>query len=69
MCLDNDPNKRPPISDVSERMRRMKEIESANCPDIKKVMDPIMWQLDQAMEMLKETTIVPVTKVLLRELN
>ena len=47
----------------------MKEIESANCPDIKKVMDPIMWQLDQAMEMLKETTIVPVTKVLLRELN
>jgi len=23
-CLDNDPNKHPPISEVSERMRRKK---------------------------------------------
>ena len=27
-CLDNQPSRRPPISDVSERMKRMKEAES-----------------------------------------
>ena len=62
-CLDNDPNKRPPIPDVSERVKRMKELESVNCPDVKKVMDPITWQLDQTIEVIKETTIAPAVKV------
>jgi len=33
-CLDNDPSRRPPISDVSERIRRIKEAENARCPDV-----------------------------------
>ena len=32
-CLDNDPSRRPPISNVSERMRRMKEAENVRSPD------------------------------------
>ena len=31
LCLDNQPSRRPPISDVSERMKRMKEAESVRC--------------------------------------
>ena len=42
-CLDNDPSRRPPISDVSERMRRMKEAEDVRCPDV--TMNPITWQI------------------------
>ena len=44
-CLDNDPSRRPPISDVSERMRRMKEAENLRCPDV--TMSPITWQVEQ----------------------
>ena len=33
-CLDNDPSRRPPISDVSEKIRRMKEVETVRCPDL-----------------------------------
>ena len=42
-CLSNDPSRRPPISDVSERMRRMKEAENVRCPDV--AMIPITWQI------------------------
>ena len=35
-CLDNDPSRRPPISDVSERMRRMKEAKNLKHPDVTK---------------------------------
>ena len=40
-CLDNQPSRRPPISDVSGRMKRMKEIESVRCPHVN--MNPITW--------------------------
>ena len=32
-CLKNNPISRPLISDVAERMKRMKEAESTRCPD------------------------------------
>ena len=43
-CLDDNPARRPPISDVSERMRRIKEAESKKSPDV--TMDPTTWQGD-----------------------
>ena len=33
-CLDNQQSRRPPISGVSERMKRMKEAESMSCPHV-----------------------------------
>ena len=62
-CLDNQPSRRPPISDVSERMKRMKEIESVRYPHVN--MDPITWQqVEQTTKMLREATItVPTAKV------
>ena len=51
-CLDDDSAVRPLISDVSERMKRMKEVESMRCPHVN--MNPITWQ---QVEMLRETTI------------
>ena len=41
-CLDNQPSRRPPISAVSERMKKMKEAESVRCPHVN--MNPITWQ-------------------------
>ena len=61
--LNNDPSKRPSISDVSERIKRMKESESTKCPDIIRVMNPKTWQLDETVKLLKEATITPTTKV------
>ena len=52
-CLDDDPSRRPPISDVSERMRRMKEAENGRCPDV--TMNPITWRVTR----LKEVAISP----------
>ena len=49
-CLDDDPSRRPPISGVSDRMKRMKEAENVRCPDV--TMNPITWQ---ATKMLKDT--------------
>jgi len=49
-CLDDDPTRRPLISDVSERMRRMKEAENVRCPDV--TMNPITWQVEQVTEKL-----------------
>ena len=59
-CLDNDPSRRPPISDVSERMRRMKKAENLRCPDV--TMSPITWQVEQGTKMLRDTTISPSVK-------
>ena len=56
-CLDNDSSRRPPISDVSERMRRMKEAENVRCPDV--TMSPITWQVEQTTKMLGDTTTSP----------
>jgi len=51
-CLDNQPSRRPPISDVSERMKRMKEVESVRCPHVN--MNPITWQqVEQTTKMLQ----------------
>jgi len=33
-CLDDDLSLCPPISDVSERMGRMKGAENVRCPDV-----------------------------------
>ena len=62
-CLDDDSAVRPPISDVSERM---KEVESVRCPHVN--MNPITWQqIEQTIKMLKEATInAPTAKVQIR---
>ena len=65
-CLDNQPSRRPLISDVSERMKRMKEVESVRCPHVN--MNPITWQqVEQTTKMLREATITaPTAKVQVR---
>ena len=64
--LDDDSAVRPLISDVSERMKRMKEVESVMCPHVN--MDPITWQqVEQTTKMLREATITaPTAKVQVR---
>ncbi|XP_065885765.1 cyclin-dependent kinase-like 2 isoform X2 [Dysidea avara] len=57
-CLDGDPSRRPPIAELSERMRRMKEAKNVRCPDV--TMNPITWQEGQATKMLKDTTLSPL---------
>ena len=65
-CLDNQSSRRPPVSDVSEGMKRMKEVESVRCPHVN--MNPITWQqVEQTTKMLREATItVPTAKVQVR---
>ena len=65
-CLDNKLSRRPPISNVSERMKRMKEAESVRCPHVN--MNPITWQqVERTTKMLRETTITaPTAKVQVR---
>ena len=65
-CLDDDSAVRPVISDLSERMKRMKEVESVRCPHVN--MDPITWQqVEQTTKMLREATITaPTAKVQVR---
>ena len=59
-CLDNQPSRRPPISDVSEGMKRMKEVESVRCLHVN--MNPITWQqVEQTTKMLREATITAPT--------
>ena len=62
-CLDNQPSRRPPISEVSERMKRMKEAESVRCPRVN--MNPISWQqVEQTTKMLRKAIITaPKAKV------
>ena len=55
-CLDDDSGKRSPISDIYERMRRMKEAESTRSPHVN--MDPTTWQKDLE-QLLKDTSISP----------
>ena len=65
-CLDDDSVVRPSISDVSERMKMMKEVESMRYPHVN--MNPIRWQqVEQTTNMLRKTTITaPTAKVLVR---
>ena len=67
-CLDNLPSKRPLISIVSERMKKMKEAESKKCPNVH--MNPITWQqVEQTTEMFKEATITtPTDEVQVRKM-
>jgi len=58
-CLSNDPTKRPPVSEVSERMKRMKEAENARCPDVSKILDRSSWQ---SQEEVVESTILPTVE-------
>ena len=59
-CLYNQPSRRPPISDVSEKMKRMKEAESVKCSHVN--MNPITWQqVEQTTKMLREATITART--------
>ena len=66
-CLHNQPSRRPPISDVSEWMKRMKDVENVRYPHAN--MDPIKWQqVEQTTKVLKEATIaVPTANVLVRK--
>ena len=65
-CLDDDSAARPLISDVSVRMKGMKEVESVRCPHVN--MNPITWQqVEQTTKMLREVTITaPTAKVQVR---
>ena len=65
-CLDNQPSRRPPISDVSERIKRMKEVEIVRCPHVN--MNPIIWQqVEQTTKTLRDAAItVPSVKVQVR---
>ena len=67
-CLDDDSAIRPPISDLSERMKRMKEAESVRCPHVN--MNPITWQqVEQTTKMLREAIITaPTAKVQVRRI-
>ena len=59
-CLDNQPSRRPPISNVSERMEKMKEVESVRCPHVN--MNPITWQqVERTTKVLREATITAST--------
>ena len=59
-CLDNQPSRRLPISDVSEKMKRMKEAESVRCPHVN--MNPITWQqVEQTTKMSREATVTALT--------
>ena len=62
-CLDDDSAARPPISDVSERMKRMQEVESVRCPHVN--MNPITWQqVEKTNKMLRDVTITaPIDEV------
>jgi len=57
-CLANKPDVRPQISDVSERIKRMKEMEDSRCPvtDI----NLIMRQLEQEMMLEEDGATSPV---------
>jgi len=55
-CLDNDPSRRPSISDLSERMRRVKEAENVKCPEV--TMNPVTWQVEQVTKVLWDITMV-----------
>ena len=65
-CLDDDSAVRPPISVVSEKMKRMKEVENVRCPHVN--LNPITWQqVEQTTKMLRETAITaPTAKVQVR---
>ncbi|XP_065919298.1 uncharacterized protein [Dysidea avara] len=52
-CFHNDPNRRPPISDVSERMRRMKVAENVSV-----TMNPITWQIKPRTEILRNEPLI-----------
>ena len=59
-CLNNQPIRCPPISDVSERMKRMKEAETVRCSHVN--MNPITWQqVEQTTKMLRQATITAST--------
>ena len=66
-CLHNNSAVRPPISQVSERMKRMKEVESVRCPHVN--MNPITWQqVEQTTKLSREATITaPTANVQVRE--
>ena len=68
-CLDDDSAVRPPVSDVSERMKRMKEVENVRCPHVN--MNPITWQqVEQVTKMLREATVTaPTAKVQVRRIS
>ena len=67
-CLHNNSAVRPPISEASERMKGMKEVESVRCPHVN--MNPITWQqVEQTTKMSRESTITtPTANVQVREL-
>ena len=58
-CLDDNSSRRPPISDVSERLTKMKELENVKHPHIN--MDPISWYIDHTTKMLREVTLTTTT--------
>ena len=60
-CLDNQPSRRPPISEVSERIKTMKEAESVKYPHVN--MSPKTWQ------QVGQTTKNPTTEVQLTEVK
>ena len=60
-CLEDLPDRRPPISRVSESMKRMKETESAKCPHVN--VDPKTWQMEPTTIPSQVATTGPVNEV------
>jgi len=61
-CLDHDPSKRPPISDVSDRINTLKEAQW--CPDL--TMDLKTWQAEQMTKKFDKLVASPTNKAQVR---
>jgi len=56
-CLDDNPDRRPQISNVSERMNRMKESESGRNQTM--IENPSTWQVEGITEQVREFSAPP----------
>ena len=61
-CLDDLPASRPPISCVSERIKRMKETQSAETFELT-TLDPNRWQEESTVNASKNIVTIPSTKI------
>lgn len=60
-CFDDSPTNRPPISDVSERIKGMKGLQNGRLPHIG--LNPNRWQEDDISNTIKKDTLTPKAKV------
>ena len=60
-CLEDCPGNRPLISDISERIKKMKETQYESSPHI--TLNPNTWQGECTTNIPRDVTIVPTAKV------